>query len=86
VRADYFYEDPTPIGDLVIGQFERETNNINLAAGITTPGGLSVSTWVRNANDHVSLISAFPSVAQNGSFSGYRTAPRTYGLTVSKDF
>ncbi|RBP48319.1 TonB-dependent receptor [Arenicella xantha] len=85
-RGDYFYEDSVPIGDLAISAFERETKNLNLAAGINTESGLGFSIWVRNATDHASLISAFASVAQAGSFSGYRTQPRTYGITVSKDF
>ena len=86
VRADYFYEDTVAIGDLEIAQFKRDTKNLNLSAGLTTDNGLSYSLWVRNATDHTSLISAFKSVAQSGSFSGYRTAPRTYGVTVSYDF
>ena len=85
-RADYFYEDDTPIGDLAIAQFIRSSDNLNLALGMSTPSGWSYSAWVRNLTDHVSLISAFPSVAQDGSFSGYRTQPRTYGVTLRKDF
>lgn len=86
LRADYFYEDTTPIGDLDVRQFTRDSRNLNLSAGLNTQTGLGFSVWVRNATDHVSLISAFPSVAQAGSFTGYRTQPRTYGITVSKDF
>ncbi|MCH2192132.1 MAG: TonB-dependent receptor, partial [Gammaproteobacteria bacterium] len=86
LRADYFYEDDTPIGDLDIAQFTRSSKNLNLAAGLATETGWNFSAWVRNATDHVSLISAFPSVAQDGSFSGYRTQPRTYGVTIGKDF
>ncbi|MEO0368258.1 MAG: TonB-dependent receptor [Pseudomonadota bacterium] len=92
IRADYFYEDTVPIGDITaaapndVSQFTRDSRNLNISAGIATPTGLNFSLWVRNATDHTSLISAFPSVAQAGSFSGYRTQPRTYGITVSKDF
>jgi len=86
MRADYFYEDEVPIGDLVIQKFSRDTRNLNLAAGISTANGLNISAWVRNATNHASLIDAFPSVAQAGSFSGYRTPPRTYGITLTKDF
>ena len=32
------------------------------------------------------LISAFPSVFQEGSFSGYPNQPRTYGVTVTARF
>lgn len=92
IRADYFYEDTVPIGDIIpnpitnIGQFERDTRNLNVAAGFSTENGLNITLWGRNITDHVSLISAFPSVAQAGSFSGYRTPPRTYGVTLTKDF
>ncbi len=86
LRADFFYEDDTPIGDLQIEQFIRSSENLNIAAGLATESGWNFSAWVRNATDHDSLISAFNSVAQDGSFSGYRTQPRTYGITVGKDF
>jgi len=86
LRADFFYEDDTPIGDQLIGQFIRSSENLNLAVGMNTPGGWGYSIWVRNATDHASLISAFASVAQSGSFSGYRTAPRTYGVNINKEF
>lgn len=84
VRGDFFYEGDTPVGDLQIEQFTRNTKNLNLAAGFDTDTGWSFSAWVRNATDHASLISAFESVAQDGSFTGYRTQPRTYGVTVAK--
>jgi outer membrane receptor protein involved in Fe transport len=92
IRGDYFYEDTINIGDpnedptLDVSQFQRDSRNLNVSAGITTDSGLSFSIWGRNITDHVSLISAFPSVAQAGSFTGYRTQPRTYGVTIAKDF
>ena len=64
----------------------RETNNLNLAAGITTPGGYSFSLWARNVTDHDTLISTFPGIAQTGTFNGYRNEPRTYGVSLSKEF
>ena len=93
IRADYFYEDDTAIGDSIpenpvnnTGQFFRETKNLNLAAGLVTDNGLGFTLWMRNATDHVTLTSAFPGVAQDLNFSGYRTQPRTYGVTVTYDF
>jgi len=90
IRADYFYEDEVQIGNEAggtgIDQFTRETSNLNATIGLRTESGYSFSLWGRNITDHESLISAFPSVAQPGSFSGYRTLPRTYGISVSKDF
>ncbi len=90
VRADYFYEDEVSIGNeddsVGIGQFTRDTQNLNLSVGLRTENGYSFSIWGRNITDHESLISAFPSVAQQGSFSGYRVVPRTYGVSFSKEF
>ena len=42
--------------------------------------------WGRNLNDDDYLLSAFPSVAQAGSFSGYPNEPRPYGVTLSMRF
>ena len=78
--------DVTPSATTDVSVFSRDSRNLNISAGMTTGNGLSLQLWARNVTDHVSLISAFPSVAQSGSFSGYRTQPRTYGLTVSKEF
>ena len=89
IRSDYQYDDKVPTNDANIPASigsTREIKFLNLSAGIITDNGLSVTLWGRNVTDHVTLISAFPSVAQRGSFSGYRTTPRTYGVTVSKDF
>ena len=48
--------------------------------------GYEALLWGRNINDDDYLLSAFPSVAQAGSFSGYPNEPKTYGLTVTKHF
>jgi outer membrane receptor protein involved in Fe transport len=42
--------------------------------------------WGRNLTDDEYLLSAFPTVIQAGSFSGYPNEPRTFGLTVRKRF
>ena len=55
--------------------------------GVTnTAHQIEVSLWARNLTNDESLISAFPTVAQDGSYSGYPNAPRTYGVTVRKSF
>ena len=64
----------------------RETKLLNLAAGFNTENGLSVTLWARNLTDESFLISAFPSVAQDGSISGYRNQPRSYGITLRKEY
>jgi hypothetical protein len=56
-----------------------------MSLGFATQNDLQVSLWARNLTDHVSLIAAFPQPLVGG-VNGYRTAPRSYGVTVSKDF
>lgn len=87
VGGDYQYDDNIQVIDNVSPEIaSREVKNLNLSAGIRTNNGLGVSIWGRNVTDHVTLISAFPATAQAGSFNGYRTQPRTYGVTVTKEF
>jgi outer membrane receptor protein involved in Fe transport len=42
--------------------------------------------WGRNLNDDEYIVQSFPSVAQSFSVSGYPNQPRTYGITVRKNF
>jgi outer membrane receptor protein involved in Fe transport len=53
--------------------------------------GFSLDSWDvlvygRNLTDDEYLIQSFPSVAQLNSVSGYPNQPRTYGLTIRKNF
>lgn len=87
-RADYQYEDETQILDdpvataalAVRGNDTREVGLLNASIGVRK-GNYEVFVWGRNLTEDEYLVSAFPSVAQPGSFSGYPNAPRTYGLT-----
>ena len=95
VRGDWQYESesaffdggPTaPANVLFDDAFTREVNNINASFGITTDNGIGITVWGRNIFDHERVTTAFPSVAQAGSISGYPNQPATYGLTVRKAF
>ena len=68
-----------------VGAATREMNVVNASAGIDIDGG-QVSIWARNLFNDEYLITNFPSVAQAGSFNGYPSAPRTFGLNVRKNF
>ena len=97
MRADWQYESPTDYFDAVgtgftgqngqalIGQ-QKEISTFNASAGFVTQGGLSVTIWGRNIFDDQYITTAFPSVAQSGSISGYANQPATYGVTVRKRF
>jgi outer membrane receptor protein involved in Fe transport len=87
VRADYLYEDEVPVISNVPGILAtREVSTINASAGLAWDNGLELMLWGRNLNNDEYLTSAFPAVAQAGSFSGYPNQPRTYGLTLRKNF
>ncbi|MHA7899904.1 MAG: TonB-dependent receptor [Henriciella sp.] len=93
VRADWqysadtdFFDDPTNNALIAPGNYSREINEVNGSMGFVTDGGLGVSLWARNLFDQERITTAFPSVAQAGSISGYPNQPRTYGVTVRKTF
>ena len=87
VRADYQYESKAYTSDDTTDERQsKQVDVVNASFGIQTPGGLRMSVWGRNIFDDEYLIESFPSVAQEGSFTGYPSAPATYGITVAKDF
>jgi outer membrane receptor protein involved in Fe transport len=63
----------------------REVKTVNASLGVSRDGW-EAQIWGRNLTDDDYLISAFPSVAQFGSYSGYPSQPRTYGVTLRKRF
>jgi len=88
LRLEYVYETEVQLVDNVPEDVaSRSSKNFNMSLGFShEPSGLDLMLWGRNLTDHESLISAFPTTAAPGSFSGYPNAPRTYGLTVRGNF
>ncbi len=87
VRAEYIYDDNIQIIENVPASVaSREVGTFNASIGVAWENGYEAMLWGRNINNDDYLLSAFPSVAQFGSFSGYPNEPRTYGLTVTKHF
>jgi outer membrane receptor protein involved in Fe transport len=87
VRGEYIYEDDIQVIDNVPADVaSREVSTFNASVGLSWENGFEALLWGRNLNDDEYLLSAFPSVAQNGSYSGYPNQPRTVGLTVRKYF
>jgi outer membrane receptor protein involved in Fe transport len=98
VRADYDYEANTLVSEHEqattncgvvppTNTFDtyREVGTINASAGFSRDGW-DFMVWGRNLNDDDYIIQTFPSVAQQFSVSGYPNQPRTYGITVRKNF
>ncbi len=87
VRLEYVYDDEVQVIENVPADVaSREVSTINASIGFEWDNGFQALLWGRNINDDEYLQSAFPSVAQNGSFSGYPNLPQSYGLTLTKDF
>jgi iron complex outermembrane receptor protein len=88
LRAEYIYESDIALVDNVPESLaSRGSKNVNLSLGLNhDESGLEAMFWARNITDHETLISAFPTTAAPGSFSAYPNAPRTYGLTLRKNF
>jgi len=87
IRAEYIFEDEVQVIENVPASIaSREVSTINASIGLAWENGFEALLWGRNINNDEYLLSAFPSVAQAGSFSGYPNQPRTYGLTVRKYF
>ncbi|GAB5456643.1 MAG: TonB-dependent receptor [Henriciella sp.] len=94
-RADWQYEADTDFGDggaaapinaALEGLYDREVNSVNASLGFTSANGLGITLWGRNIFDHEYITTAFPGVAQAGTWTGYPSQPQTYGVTVRKTF
>jgi iron complex outermembrane receptor protein len=98
VRADYLYEDNTLVNQheqattvctttIPSNTFDvyRQVNTVNASAGFSRDGW-DFMIWGRNLTNDEYLVQSFPSVAQQFSVSGYPNQPRTYGLTIRKNF
>lgn len=87
IRIEHLYEEEVRVIENVPEDIaSREINTFNASMGMYFNNGWELNLWGRNLNEDEYLQSAFPSVAQAGSFSGYPNTPRTYGLTVKYGF
>ena len=87
VRVEYIFEDEVQVIENVPADIaSREVSTINASIGMRWANGFEAMLWGRNLSNDEYLQSAFPSVAQLGSYSGYPNQPRTYGLTLRKFF
>jgi len=87
VRADYLFEDNVQAVDNISATVaSREVGSLNGSVRFVFDERYEVSVWGRNLTDDQYLLSAFPSVAQAGSVSGYPNQPRTYGVTFRAFF
>ena len=87
-RLEYLHEKDVKVADLIpFNLASRGSDNLNASLGFSSEtGGWDAMIWGRNLTDHETLLSAFPTPGQPGSFNGYPNPPRTYGLTLRKHF
>lgn len=87
LRGEFIYEDDVQLVENVPKDIaSREVNTLNASWGLAWNNGVEVILWGRNLTNDEYLLSAFPAVAQAGSYSGYPNQPRTYGVTVRARF
>ena len=93
IRGDWQYTSDAPFFDdsanealVRSGGYTSEVNLLNGSIGLSSPDGFSLAVWGRNLTDEEFITTAFPSVGQAGSISGYPNQPRTYGVTLRKEF
>lgn len=87
IRADYLYEDEVQVVDNIPANVaSREVGLLNASISYTWADRYELMLWGRNLTNDDYLLSAFPSVAQAGSISGYPNQPRTYGATFRLRF
>ncbi len=86
MRADWQYESEVRLLENLPETITREVSTINASIGLNFNNGFEALAWARNLNDDEYYTSGFPTTLQSGSFSTYPNAPRTYGITLRKDF
>lgn len=88
LRGEYDYASKVQLTETTPPELSTYgTSNLNASLGFIFVGPkVELMLWGRNLTNHHSLIAAFPTVAQDGSYSGYPIQPRTYGATIRKTF
>ena len=87
LRFEYLHESNVQVVENIPESVAaRSVDSLNASFGVSTDSGWDFTLWGRNLTDDEFLMSAAPGVFQLGSFSGYPNPPRTYGVTVRKNF
>lgn len=88
IRGEYDFVSDTQLIETVPANLSTWGERlVNASIGLTnTPHQVEVMLWSRNLSNYRSIIGAFPTVAQAGSYSGFPNQPRTFGVTLRKRF
>ncbi|MBU3004635.1 TonB-dependent receptor [Paraglaciecola arctica] len=83
MRVGYLWESPTRIANNVPESIEREVSTFNASLGLEMENGLTIQVWARNLTNDEYFVGAYPALIQGGTFSGYPSQPRTFGISFS---
>jgi iron complex outermembrane receptor protein len=88
LRTEFDYSSSVQLSDTAPSSISTwGKRSINASLGMTSkPGQFDLTLWVRNLADTRTIIAAFPTVAQAGSYSGFPNQPRMFGATLRKRF
>ena len=87
IRGEYLYADKVQVVENVPAEIaSAKISTFNASVGFGWSNGLELIFWGRNIFNDEWLLSAFPSVAQPGSYNGYPNQPATYGVTLRASF
>ena len=87
-RVEFDYSSKVQLIETVPAELSSwAQRNVNASLGFASkPNHFEVMIWVRNLANSRSMIAAFPTVAQTGSYSGFPNQPRMFGVTLTTRF
>jgi len=87
-RVEFDYSSKVQLIETVPAELSTwAQRTVNASVGLASkPNHYEVMLWARNLNNSRSMIAAFPTVAQTGSYSGFPNAPRMLGVTLTTKF
>ena len=88
VRGGYDFATNTQLTETVPAEISTFGNrSLTASVGfVSKPGRYEVMLFARNLTNYRTIIAAFPTVAQAGSYSGFPNQPRMYGVTLRARF
>ncbi|MEE9272149.1 MAG: TonB-dependent receptor [Robiginitomaculum sp.] len=84
VRGDFQHASNVKLQALL--DAKTKVNIFNGSLGVQTNNGLAVQIWARNLFGGEHYLAAFPGPIQSGTTLVYPNQPRTYGISVRKNF
>ena len=87
-RVEFDYSSKVQLIETVPAELSTwAQRNVNASLGLANkPDHYEVMLWVRNLANSRSMIAAFPTVAQTGSYSGFPSQRRMFGVTLTTKF